>query len=264
MTAWLNMFKKEFRQGLPSILTTVAFMFALLILAAFLGWRGDHTKEAIFIGAIAVSLAHIFYLLFYMINSLQQEKKKLHLWLHNPMSGAGLLLAKLLNGLVAMTITLFTTCTIALLAFYFTVDNTFFGTGLNWSGLLRIGFIILIHIYLIAIYFAILFVFFWVIYLVLVHRIGVAPSIILTLIIFGVLNYIKGQFEATSIYKNLTHWGAFPVRSFISSLHLSPKYQFNLDAATVPMYFGIYIFGAVLTVILFIISCWILDRKVEV
>lgn len=264
MTAWFNLFKKEFRQGLPSILTTVILLLALLVLATFLGSRSDHVKETILIGAIAASFAHVFYLFSYMAHSLQQEKKKLHLWLHNPMSGMGLLLAKLLNGLVAMTITLFITCSIALLAYFSIVDNTFFGTGLSWSAVLRIGFIILIHIYLISIYFAILFVFFWIIYLMLVRRIGVAPSLVLTLIIFGVLNYIKGQFEATSLYKYLTHWGAFPVRSFISSLHLPFKYQFSLDTAPVPMYFGIYIFGAVVTLILFIISCWILDRKVEV
>lgn len=264
MSAWVNLFKKEFRNGLPALLFALIGLLVVLVLSVIFGWRSGHVKDALFITSLIFVFPHVFFITFYMIVSLQREKKKLHLWLHNPMPGFGLLLAKLINGLLAMTVTLFITCAVCLITFIFYRHSEFFPDVLNWSEVIRYGILIILHVYLIALDFAIWFVFFWIFYRMLIRQLGVAVSAILTIVLFGVLSYIMTRFEATSFYVAITHWGKMSFSPILNGFQYSNAGGVHTISTMFSLYFGTYFYEAVIAVIAFIISCWILDRKVEV
>jgi hypothetical protein len=267
MSAWLSLFKKEFRNGLPALLFSLISLAVLLVLALFFGWRGGHVKDMILITSLVLIFPHVFYLTFYMIVSLQREKKKLHLWLHSPMPGYQLLLAKFLNGLVAMSITLFLTGMICLITFA-TYNNYPF-----WDGKLpidimpfiyKVGAFATLHIYLFAIDFAIWFMFFWVFYRMLIRRLGVAISVILTIILFVLVSYLLTKFESTALYDMLTQWGRISLTPLFPTFDYLTAGGIRNITSHAYIYFGTYFFEAVIAIILFLVSSWILDRKVEV
>ena len=260
MSAWFHLCKKEFRLGLPALLIALAAYGLILVLAVLFSWRSGHTADAIFIGSLICIFPHFFYLVFYMIISLQREKKKLHLWLANPMPGYQLILAKLINSIVAMTISLVIILSVCFMTF--SMLKIPYDDIINWSNIIRLGFLTIVHIYLFAIDFAIWFIFFWIFYRVLVRRIGVLLSVIATIVLFGFIIYLLLKFESTGLYNILTHWGGMSVQSFFTGLALT--HDEVRPAADFHVYLGSYLFEAVLCAILFYLSSWMLDRKVEV
>lgn len=263
MSAWWGLCKKEFRNGLPSLLFAVIAIAVIFILAAFFGWRNGHGVEVMFATAIIFFFPHIFALVFHIIYSLQREKKKLHLWLHNPLPGYSLLSAKLVNGFLSMTVTLFLTCIVGLISYLMMDQPTFFEDKLPFWPTFRLGIVGIIHLYLFAIDIAIWFIFFWVFYRLLVRRLGVFVSLLATFIGFVLLSYLLVQFESTGLYTTLTHWGALSVEHFISGFGVSAS-SLKTESVPIHVYLGSYVFEAVIAIILYLAASWMLDRKVEV
>ncbi|GGE32396.1 hypothetical protein GCM10011391_08820 [Pullulanibacillus camelliae] len=267
MSAWISLVKKEFRLGLPALLFTVIALIFIVGLAGYFGARHGHGISAAAIAALVLIPIHIFYLLCYMFDSLQKERKKLHLWLHNPLPGYSLLLAKLVSALIAMSITLFLSCVIVLFGLKFSSDNKEIFHAFSWSNIFSTGIFSVINIYLFALDFAIWFIFLWVFYRMLTRRIGGFLSFIITLVLFGVLAYLDNLLSGTRFYEWLTHWGKVSLVDILTGFNfnfsLNHGSHLSVDNTTV-FYIGSYVFEAIIVAILFCITSWILDKKIEV
>src|SRR5699024_382206 len=105
MNAWLALVKKEFRLGLPIFLVAVILFGGSIIFGYLLGDYYGIRDGLLLVAFGFVLTMHVLFLLFYLFYSLNYERKMLHLWLHNPMSIAGLLSSKMLTGIIYFGIT---------------------------------------------------------------------------------------------------------------------------------------------------------------
>lgn len=264
MSAWISMFKKDFRVGLPALLFTIISFIVIEALAAYLGGRNGMAIDAIIAVSFILIAAHILYLICYIFFSLQAERKKLHLWLHNPLPGYSLLLSKLLNGIIAMSITLFLSSSVVLLGIASMGD--IISEEVSWKQIFSIGIFTEVNLYLFAIDLAVWFIFSWMIYRMLTRRLGIVMSLIITLGITALIIYLYAKFETTGLYTTLTQWGEIPLAKFIQygTNFQAESMSFSTQITESVIHTGTYVFEAIIAVILFFISSWILDRKVEV
>lgn len=247
MSAWSGLVRKEYRLG------RTAALIAFLVMAVFMGfgfYMSGKTHPGILIPMSSMLLmGHMIYLPIYLGVSLQREKHTMHLWLHNPLSGNALLAAKLLNGFGALCFSLFFACLFALYAWQVNSGIVDLTVQQIWTT----GIFMLIHIILASIYLGLWTLLFSMIEIVSKQKLGNWRILIILFIIF-IGPRLWGSLEGTLFYNKLTHWGAIPL-SDNNLLHLM-----HFDV----VYAGIYVFHLILAALLFWISSWMLDRKVEV
>ncbi|WP_053218378.1 hypothetical protein [Virgibacillus senegalensis] len=262
MNAFTSLAKKELRMGMPVFLVPVIIFIMAVAVAAYFGGRSGVAAEAVAAVSIAAVTMQIFYLIYYMNFSLKAEKKKLHLWLHNPLPGYSMLLAKLSAGLISMLITLFITGVTLIIS----AQSAGFITHLqNDFNLTNIGFFSGLHVLLIAIDFSIYFVFFYMIYLLFNRNFGGFISFCFTFVLFGVSTYLWGMFTETAIYRSLISWGEIELNGFVFNRQLDANgIEFFTEFNTVHVFLGYYIFETIIVLLLFFAASWMLDRKVEV
>ncbi|SDJ99311.1 hypothetical protein [Sediminibacillus albus] len=262
MSAFLSLTKKELRLGVPVFLVPIIIFIVAVGVAAYFGGRSGVAWEAIAVVSVSATAIQIFYLLYYLSFSLKSERKKLHLWLHNPLPGYSLLLAKLCAGLVSMLVTFIVTGGTLLAA----VQSSSFASQLQAElKLANLSVFGGAHIWLFAIDFAIYFMFFYMIYLLFSRFFGGFLSFSFTFILFGGLTYLWGLFTETSLHQTLTGWGEIQFNGFVfkRSFDASGMEVFT-ELDMVHVFLGSYLFEAVIVVLLFIAASWMLDRKVEV
>ncbi|MBU8906496.1 hypothetical protein [Desertibacillus haloalkaliphilus] len=266
MTAWLNLTKKELRLGVPAFIIPLVAFVLLVAVAAYFGQRAGYPWEAVAIVALSAIGVQGMYLVYYLLYSLASERKKMHLWLHTPMSGYSLLLAKLVAALISMVIT-FAITGLTLMVAVSSVENI--PIQIRWMEVADIGLLGSIHIFLIAINFAVWFLFFWMIFLLLSRTLSTFLSLIATFFSFIIINVIiYGWFTETAFYRAITMWGPINLDEILFSLSMTSSLDGGTDVATetgpLTVYFGFYFTEALFTLLIFVAACWILDRKVEV
>ncbi|WP_100405775.1 hypothetical protein [Bacillus solitudinis] len=263
MSAWLNLTKKELRLGLPAFLLPVIAFIVALGIAMYMGNRHGFVWEAVAGVAVFATGIQVFYLVYYLLHSLQSEKRKLHLWLHTPMSGTQLLLAKVVAGIVAMVATMMITGTTLLLAISFLETDI----QIPWSNVLDVAVVGGIHLFLLALDFAVWFMFFWMIFLLFNRKLGTVFSFISTFVLFVITSALYGQFMETGLYDTLTMWGQMDISKLLTDLFInidSNGGEIMTETGQITLYFGYYVFEGIVALLLFFASCWMLDRKVEV
>lgn len=264
MNHWFHLVKKEIRLGLPAFLIPVIAFIVAAGIAFYLGHREGMGFDVLFIVAMMATGMQVFYLVYYLFYSLQAERKKLHIWLHNPMSARALLSAKVVAGLVTMIATLFITGGTALIVLPHSKVFTF---GYTWSLIFEAGSWGGIHLILIALSLGIGFIFLWMIFLYFTRFIGSFVSFLLTFVLFIVIASATEWFAKTKVYAALTMWGEFKLDSMITSLNVSVDQthaEVFSEMGDISLFFGTYVYETILAIIIFLVSCWILDRKVEV
>ncbi|WP_349408803.1 hypothetical protein [Pseudalkalibacillus sp. SCS-8] len=267
MSAWLSLTKKELRLGLFTFLVPIVALLLIGSIAAYIGYRaGNFHWEVLSGGSALASSLTVFYLSYYMLSSLQSEKKKLHIWLHNPLPAYALLLAKLVAGLISMIVTVIITVSIFAIAIN-QLDN--FSFPITLAQLSQQAWVIGIHYFMFSINLAVWFILFWMIYLVLTRFIAPSISVIITFIIFILTITLYNWFAHSWIYEFLTGWGEIKASEVIENLQYTTRFgpgrvEFSSDMAEMGTFVGEYVFGIVLTILIFIIASWMLDRKVEV
>lgn len=266
MTAWLNLTKKELRLGLPAFLIPIVAFFITVAITAYFGNRAGLTWEIVTGVAIGATGIQALYLVYYLLHSLSAEKKKMHLWLHTRMPAYSLLLSKMVAAMISMGITFLITGTTFVLALN---ASESIPIEIPWANLLELGLLGGLHIFLFAISFAVWFLFFWMIFLLFSRSLGTFTSIILTFFLFIVLNVVLyGWFTSSGLYEMLTMWGTINLGEILSSFNVITDLETGTEVTTetsaVTVHLGTYVFDAILVLILFFASCWMLDRKVEV
>ncbi|GAE27933.1 hypothetical protein JCM9140_4101 [Halalkalibacter wakoensis JCM 9140] len=265
MNSWVSLMKKEMRLGLSASLMPIITFFISIGIAAYIGSRHNLASEAVmFVSLMATGLL-TFYLIYYMLISLQAEKKQLHLWLHSTMPGYGLLLAKLAAGFLSLLVTLIITGTTLLL----TINQaTQFSEELQFFNLTKIGMLGGVHLILLAISFACFTIFFWVVHILFNRYIGAFLSLLATLALFVASSSLYNALKSTNIYETLTQWGEIYVTDLTNNISITTNLETGTEVLTEAVshsfFLGSYLFEAVIVVALFTAACWMLDRKVEV
>lgn len=256
MNNWIGLLKKEFR------LTRTFFFgiltFDLLIMVGFMiasaNWETPYVTSVV--GAILIGM-HSLFLPFYLLTSLNTESRNIHLWLHNPHPGYKLLAAKMLNGFVAMLMSVSVVGIFALIPYF--QENTAINLAIDHIWLF--GFYFLMIVSAATISTGIWITFYWMFYQVIRTYIG-KWALVLVFGLIGIMSWFGAWFSETVIAKTLTEWGAINLPSPIN-MSVSQQ-QFDLTLSTFPFYVGNIVFDFIILVIIFLVSCWLLDRKVEV
>ncbi|MCP8616289.1 hypothetical protein [Salirhabdus salicampi] len=263
MYAWLQLTKKEFRLGLPALLVPIVIFVFASIVSFLIAEQNGFGWEGVFGAAMFVVGLQFFYLVYYLLYSLHSEKKKLHLWLHNPLPSYLLLLAKVVAGLVSMLITLLVTGITLIVSLNLSnVMNDY----IERIGLTKVVFFLGSHLILIALSLAVLFLFFWMIYLLYTRFFGTFLSFVFTFITFILLATVYDWVTSSELYDILTKWGAIQVnmlKGFSVTINDNGS-NVIAEPANLHLYIGSYVFETVLALILFFITSWLLDKRIEV
>jgi hypothetical protein len=265
MNAWLHLVKKEFRLGLSAFLTPIVTFLILTGIAAYLGYRYGFVWEAVVAASLFATGFQVFYLVYYMLNSLQTERKKLHLWIHSTMPGYGLLLAKLVAGFISMILTLFVTGTTLLIAIN---QSAAISEQLQMVNKASAGLVGGSHLLLFSLYFGVWIIFYWFIFMLLNRNLGTFLSFLATLAVFVAVTTIYNWFQDSVVYEALTNWGEIHISGITESISISTNLETGTEVLTevgqLSFFIGSYVFETVIVILLFVVSCWMLDRKVEV
>ena len=262
MNSWIGLLKKELYLSKTNVLIALVGLVVAIIASFFIARSVD--EPAVMFGISLVILGfHIFNLGIYMLNSLQVESRQLHLWLHSPQPASKLLMAKLVNGFGALLLSLLVSILFVIyagnqsLAYY---DITI----LDWSAVSQVMGAIIFYLVHMAIYFAIWVIFYWTIHQVIKGYIG-KFSIVITILLFIFTQWGFAWLTESKIYYLLTGWGKLPIRfdqsTFISMFSVPPDV---INGEIELLFLGEYLFYVLLSVGLFFLSSWLIDRKVEV
>lgn len=256
MKNWSGLLKKEFRVTRALLLSVIAFDL-LVMIGIFLAaarWEVPYLVPGIGGG---LAFMHVFFLPLYLLISLNSEGSKLHLWLHNPQSGNRLLGAKILNGLLALLLSLGVVGFLSLIAYYMEPSNIQLPIDNVWL----LGFYILTGILAAGISMGVWVTFYWTFYQVLKTYIR-RWALLLVLMLMGLVSWFTAWFSDTRLSEILFDWGYVQFPSPLS-MEITQE-AFELSTSTVPFPIGGVVFDAIILVVIFIFSSWLLDRKVEV
>ncbi|MGY4690930.1 hypothetical protein [Salibacterium sp. K-3] len=257
MQAWRSLLRKECRIGVPAFWIVLGALLFIGGVTAFIGERHGYFIETLLIFSTSALIGMTLYLSFYFIVSFTSDTKRLHLWLHHPGSGLRLLLAKLTSGVIYQFITM----DLLLLVILITAPQSQAEvTQAGWDFWFSMVMIISIHILLLSISMSVGIIFFWMIFLLMKNSMSTILSVCLTVVTAIVLLTVFGWFTESSFYAMITQWGEIDVTGVLFWL----DQQLQQYAEIPDVYAGAYLFNVLFTIGLFLLSVWILDRKVEV
>lgn len=265
MTAWLSMIRKDFRMGRGMLLLPIIAIIIILGFSEFLKFK---IGENGFLFAMAVFMLgiHPGFMVIYFVKTLRSESKRMHLWLHNPLSGFALLGSKLVSGVMTLIVSLILTTLLLFLAMNYDI-KLFQTTPFTVSDTLQVVNFITINIFLSSIYFAMWYMFYWSVYITLKSRIGKGFSILGTFIVFFIINNLNGLFKESAFYSALTNWGSLHImipQHIVTAIGMLRNFNVNMVTDHIVVNVGVYVFYAIVSMLLFIVSSWLLDHKVEV
>lgn len=205
------------------------------------------------------------FIMFSLIFGCLNYDGKTQLWIYNPQSAAMLLGSKLLSSVLFQVVSiLFASC---LVFVAFKVPTSYFqqdfqvGSITELGGLLQIGGVMTA----VSIVIAVLMMFLWVVYHALA-RIQLIKNIRWLFVFFLFIGMILLKYWVgnTKVYQKLDEIWAVPAFSGSSSFSLSKtNLEFYLEGGgnISLLTSGLDVIGLL---ILFLASCWLLDRKIEV
>ncbi|GGL49837.1 hypothetical protein [Sporolactobacillus putidus] len=253
MAVWTTLLKKEMRLGGLGFFIFLICQLAVMALGIYLAFRSG-SRAAITVTGLVLIGFHFLYLFGYMVVNVSMEKKTFHLWLHNPLPGWSMLAAKLVSGIIYMTLSLL------VVGIYTWIGYLMSGpTAVSPSPevhIYRIATLAVAYIYWIAIYTGIIFTFLWIVLLCMRSRIGKWAWIFM-IAGLGVVTFLLVKFVQLGLYTAVTEWGELP-ESVIGFWLSTPAIH-----TVVPVYFGSFVFDFLVMAIFFSLSAWLMDHKLE-
>ncbi|MEG6523770.1 hypothetical protein [Desulfotomaculum sp. 1211_IL3151] len=259
MSGWLNLLKKEYRMTK----TSAFVLLGMLIIAGLWGVYSNREHWGIiFAPASLLLIFAVFYPAFYMLKSVHSELKHTpHLWLHCPQPAWKLLSAKLTTAVAVMLAIL----AVGAVFVYITILNTHERIGIPAGDLAllatEVGAYLTVIVVGASIYMA-------------VWGSLIAIAIASTRNVLGRYNWLAGIgtfFVATWgmdalyeswVYQTLTQWGSLKIN--ILSLNKVLPSTVNNHFEGINIYAGEMLGILLVTVIVFALSAWLIDNKVEV
>ncbi|WP_042462141.1 hypothetical protein [Neobacillus dielmonensis] len=207
---------------------------------------------------VLVLLFHAVFLPCMLLSMLRLEGKT-QLWLYNPQSSRSLLLSKLTVSLVYQVVAQIYLTAVGLVIYHFYKNeihiessDLFDGAVIANAGLL-----------LFSLYVSCWALLYWTIF----HSLNKFPAIknwrwLVILLLFFVYNAISTFFGKIEPLKEFVHKWTIPVLAGVHTSYKQDGWEIRLNAMDIPV-LGILLY-ALIAIVLFLISCWLLDRKVEV
>ncbi|MFD1851169.1 hypothetical protein [Oceanobacillus bengalensis] len=215
------------------------------------------------VGSLVSLLAFGFLILpFSLLYSLNTEAIQLGLWLHHPGSIHRLLLIKYLNGIIFASIYLL------VISIVIIIFNLMAGlTSLHGFEVVLTYFLICIQMIIVSIFPAAVILFWWTLYQWWRTYIRGLAIIAIIGVIYG-CTYLITAFFTTDIFERITQWGVLSIPSRFAGENaqlLDISFGlFTIDEAGMTIYLGNYIFFGVIVLLSYLLSAYLLDRKVEV
>lgn len=250
MGAFKGLYIKELKLSIILFLTGIGLIYLLTMISLTLKEYLHEPMIPVILFFMAL-VAHTFYLPIILFSSLQREGQG-QLWLHNPNSGMKLLLSKLSAGLTFSAISLVVTALLTYFALNGIVDSSIYDEFSSMQGyLLQIsGMIILLSIYM-----SVWLFFYWTLYhslktVPIINRIRPVVLFLLWLLLSAVGNFMRN----TSIFQISQE------RKGVSITFMNGTFS----AEAVEMQLMNVLVYIVITIVVFLTSVWLLERKVEV
>ncbi|MDM5221865.1 hypothetical protein QUF86_14180 [Peribacillus sp. NJ11] len=262
MNSFKGLVQKEWLIGKSTLLwllvAQVGFVFISFLVSKFLEVAG------LFYMCTWVILFLQPFIMFSLIFGCLNYEGKTQLWIHNPQSAAILLGSKLLSSVLFQVVSiLFASC---LVIVAFKVPTSYFqqdfqvGNITELGGLLQIGGVMTA----VSIGIAVLMMFLWVVYhaLARIQFIKNIRWLLVSLLFIGMV-LLKNWVGHTMVYQKLDDIWAVPAFSGSSFSLSQAKLEFYIESGgnISLLTSGLDVIGLV---ILFLASCWLLDRKIEV
>lgn len=258
MTAWTALLKKELRLGSLAFFIFLGFELALMALGVFIQFRFESAPQhvAIFVIGMLLIGAHFLYLISYLLVNIISERKTFHLWLHNPLPGWSMLAAKILSGLIYLTVSLIVAGSYALIGFSQLNSTAHLAHYVHVS---HVAVLLTGSIYWVSIYNGIVLIFLWFILRFFRSRVGKWAWLILFAGIAAFV-YVTTKLSQWGVLDVLTNWGRLP-DTFTQNWILNTTIR---NTQIGPFYIGNLVFDLIIMAILFTFSSWLMDRKLEV
>lgn len=261
MKAFRGLMLKEWLIGrrvlLWLLLAQAGFVFVVFLLARYLEVAG-----LFYISSPLVMLVHPLIMIFLIFGCLNAEGKA-QLWIYNPQSsrmllGSKLLISVLFQGISLLFASLLTFVTMRIPTSYF--DVSFHAESMmSFYNLLQMG----IFLMALSLFLALLMLFLWVVYHALARISSIRPFrwLVVALLFVGMV-MVGSWYESTSLYQQMDTIWVVNVLSDSSFTMSSDNLRFYLNTEGISLLTtGLDIITLVL---LFLASCWLLDRKIEV
>lgn len=224
--------------------------FIILLIMLLIPWGStlpEKLVELLLLAVIIVPAAMMF--------SLNTEVNQMELFLHNPQSIHKLLFVKVLNGLVFAMIYAFVLIISLILVHMIwpTFNLTIFGILLYLTSFT-------LQMVIISIPFMVMLLFLWALHQILRNYLR-SFSLIIVIAVLIVGTQLISLVSHTDFYQIITEWGAIktPFNNGYSSPFVEESVNFRRT-----IYLGNYIFYGIISVIIYFISAYLIDRKVEV
>ncbi|GAB3047372.1 hypothetical protein [Virgibacillus ainsalahensis] len=192
--------------------------------------------------------------------SLNTEAIQLELFLHNPQSIHQLLFVKFLNGVIFAFSYLF------ILSFFVIGINMVWEVySINWFLLFILLLFTSTQMIMISIFPTIVILLFWTLHqLWRTHLRGLSIIAVFVLLILSF--QLMSLFWNSALYDLLTKWGSFslPFDSYQVSELTVTSGLFHFSGLEGTVFLGTYVFYGIFTAVLYLVSAYMLDRKVEV
>ncbi len=255
MKSFHGLWNKEWK--MTRVYHFILISLSILVIALSYWGIGDDGLEFVLIPIGLLMVLHIFYLPGYLLYSFAREGRMLHAWLHSPQSIHQLTLVKFLNGLVFSILSL----TIVSGFIYWIISEIQqlqvymgdIGKMLLWLNF---------HSVLTAIYFGVFLYLLWSLRHFLNKIIG-GWSWLITIASFVLLPILLGWLQSSNLYVLLTKWGYMGIEMPSIEKKLE-SIQVAEASMTMGVHAGTYLFHIILTLLMYFLASYILDRKVEV
>ncbi|MFJ7828922.1 hypothetical protein ACQKL0_05820 [Peribacillus sp. NPDC097264] len=261
MKAFRGLMQKEWLIG-KSVLLWLLLAQAGLVFVAYLLAKYFEVAGLFYISSPMVMLMHPLIMIFLICSRLNVEGKA-QVWLYNPQSSGMLLGSKLLISVLFQGMSLLFACLLTFVTMRIPTSN--FGVSFHTESMMSFYNLLQMGIFLMAVslFLALVMLFLWVVYHALARVSAIKPFrwLIVSLLFIGMV-MVGSWYESTAVYQQMDTVWVVDVLSDSSFTMSADNLKFYLNTGGISLLTtGLDIITLVL---LFLASCWLLDRKIEV
>jgi len=194
-----------------------------------------------------------------MLFSMLRLEGKTQLWLYNPQNSKALFLSKIAVSSIYQLIAQVFLTGVGLIIYQFNKNQLYIEAADLFKGITVFN----VGLLLFGLYISCWAIFYWTVY----HSLGKFPAVknwrwLLILLLFFVFNTITALLAKIEFLKEIINKWKIPVLMSANGDFKHGGWQISLNAVDIPVV-GLVIY-VIVAFSLFLISCWLLDRKVEV
>ncbi|MCA1056266.1 hypothetical protein LCM10_14795 [Rossellomorea aquimaris] len=258
MNAFKGLLKKDFKTSKVWFFGWIGIILLIYVLALIVAEvTGEGTIPVVFI--FMLGACHVAVIPVIVVSMLRLEGKT-QLWLHSPQSGMVLLFPKIIVAFLYSTLSFVLVDVLGMISLSRLPQGAFFS---YWP--VKEGILFNLGITVVALYFTVWTIFLWTFY----HALAKFPSIkhIRWLLVAGIIIAYQSM---TSLFMSFK-WAQDLFSSFTIDIPAGILFsvgqgsaEFGFQSEMIPFPVLAFILEGLLMAGLFVVSCWLLDRKVEV